>query len=144
LLSGISPSNLFSPGTDQKIGENNQIPGCSGIKLPNPTPDCGGIKNPNPTPGCGDINVPNPTPSCGGIKNPVSNPILPQPETNSFIDALNSGDLGGKGNILYASHSKGARGSTEGKHQKGETRKQKDQGGEKGDARRTPNPNKKR
>lgn len=39
-------------------------------------------------------------------------------------------------------HSKGARPSTEGKHQKGDERRGRDQGGEKGDARRRGNPNK--
>jgi RHS repeat-associated protein len=46
------------------------------------------------------------------------------------------------GVILYAEHTKGARPSTKGKHEKGQTRKNRDQGGEKGDARRKPNPNK--
>ncbi len=47
--------------------------------------------------------------------------------------------------IYYAAeHTKGARPSTKGKHEKGQTRKGRDQGGEKGDARRTPNPNKRR
>jgi RHS repeat-associated protein len=46
------------------------------------------------------------------------------------------------GVILYAEHTKGARPSTKGKHEKGQTRKGRDQGGEKGDARRKPNPNK--
>ncbi|MDP2813509.1 MAG: RHS repeat-associated core domain-containing protein [Erysipelotrichaceae bacterium] len=46
------------------------------------------------------------------------------------------------GVILYAEHTKGARPSTKGKHKKGQTRKGRDQGGEKGDARRKPNPNK--
>ncbi len=40
--------------------------------------------------------------------------------------------------IAMAEHTKGARNSTKNKHQKGNTRRQRDQGGEKGDARRTP------
>ena len=48
-------------------------------------------------------------------------------------------------NILYyKEHTKGARKSTQQKHQKGQSRKNKDSGGEKGDQRRTPNPNKRR
>jgi hypothetical protein len=48
------------------------------------------------------------------------------------------------GVIIYnaSEHTKNARQSTKEKHEKGQTRKQKDSGGEKGDARRKPNPNK--
>jgi RHS repeat-associated protein len=41
-------------------------------------------------------------------------------------------------------HTRGARGSTRGKHERGEARRRRDQGGEKGDARRRGNPNKRR
>jgi hypothetical protein len=40
-----------------------------------------------------------------------------------------------------AEHTKGKRPSTQEQHQTGQSRKKKDQGGEKGDARRRPNPN---
>ena len=46
--------------------------------------------------------------------------------------------------MAYKEHTKGARNSTKGKHQKGQTRKKKDNGGEKGDARRYYLGNKKR
>ncbi|WP_084757225.1 RHS repeat-associated core domain-containing protein [Clostridium sp. DMHC 10] len=46
--------------------------------------------------------------------------------------------------LFYKEHTNNARPSTEEKHQKGQTRKQRDSGGEKGDARRRPNPNKHR
>lgn len=45
---------------------------------------------------------------------------------------------------LYKEHTNGARPSTKNKHEKGQTRKNKDNFGEKGDARRKPNPNKRR
>ncbi|HBT65113.1 MAG TPA: hypothetical protein DEB10_10690 [Ruminococcaceae bacterium] len=48
----------------------------------------------------------------------------------------------GAGVYYYSEHTKGARPSTKGKHEKGQTRKGRDKGGEKGDARRKPNPNK--
>ena len=38
----------------------------------------------------------------------------------------------------YKEHTKGSRPSTEGKHEKGQARKKRDAGGEKGDSRRTP------
>ncbi|WP_238882331.1 DNRLRE domain-containing protein [Clostridium sp. YIM B02551] len=46
--------------------------------------------------------------------------------------------------LFYKEHTNNARPSTQEKHQKGQTRKQRDSGGEKGDARRRPNPNKRR
>ncbi len=45
---------------------------------------------------------------------------------------------------LYKEHTNNARPSTKGKHEEGETRRQRNQNGEKGDARRKPNPNKRR
>lgn len=46
--------------------------------------------------------------------------------------------------ILQAEHTKNARPSTKNKHQEGQRRKNIDKGGEKGDIRRRPNPNKRR
>jgi len=46
--------------------------------------------------------------------------------------------------LFYKERTKGTRPSTEEEHQKGQTRKQRDNRGEKGDARRMPNPNKRR
>lgn len=46
--------------------------------------------------------------------------------------------------IFFKEHTKGARPSTKGKHQEGQTRRQRDAGGEKGDARRTPRKDKKK
>jgi len=46
-----------------------------------------------------------------------------------------------KPTISEAEHTKGARKSTENKHERGQTRKNRDQGGEKGDARRRPRTN---
>jgi hypothetical protein len=54
------------------------------------------------------------------------------------------GSGGGSDDAPKGGHSKGKRPSTEGKHQKGDERRKRDQGGEKGDARRKPNPNKRR
>lgn len=45
---------------------------------------------------------------------------------------------------LYKEHTNNARPSTKGKHEEGETRRQRNQNGEKGDARCKPNPNKRR
>lgn len=42
----------------------------------------------------------------------------------------------------YKEHTKNSRPSTRGKHQAGQTKKSRNSGGEKGDARRTPNPHK--
>ncbi len=50
----------------------------------------------------------------------------------------------GKGLITFKEHTNNTRPSTEPKHQKGQARRQRDQGGEKGDARRNGNPNKRR
>ena len=46
--------------------------------------------------------------------------------------------------IYFKEHSKGARPSTKGKHQEGQARRQRDAGGEKGDARRTQRKDKKK
>ena len=46
--------------------------------------------------------------------------------------------------MYYKEHSSNQRPSNKNKHQKGQTRRQKDHGGEKGDARRRPNPNRRR
>lgn len=46
--------------------------------------------------------------------------------------------------LFYKEHTNNARPSTQEKHQKGQTRKQTDNRGEKGDSRRKPNPNKRR
>lgn len=46
--------------------------------------------------------------------------------------------------ILYKEHTKNSNPHNKNKHQKGQARKQRDAGGEKGDARRKPNPNKRR
>jgi len=61
---------------------------------------------------------------------PVSKIIL------GVTDGLIIGASIGAGIYLYKEHTKGARKSTEGKHQKGQRRKGKDKGGEKADARR--------
>ena len=46
--------------------------------------------------------------------------------------------------VFFKEHTKGARPSTKTKHQEGQARRQKDAGGEKGDARRTPRKDKKK
>ena len=55
-----------------------------------------------------------------------------------------SGGGSGSDDAPKGGHSKGKRPSTEERHQKGDERRKRDQGGEKGDARRKPNPNKRR
>ncbi len=53
-------------------------------------------------------------------------------------------ELGSNLLSMFKEHTKNARNSTKGKHQKGQTRRKKDNFGEKGDVRRNPNPNKRR
>lgn len=70
-----------------------------------------------------------------------------QISTSWFNSAFESlvGEIVNQANIrMEQEHTKGARKSTENKHQKGRRRNQMDKGGEKGDARRKPNPNKRR
>lgn len=64
-------------------------------------------------------------------------------EAAPYIVAGATAVLGGA-IIYFKEHSKGARPSTKGKHQEGQTRRQRDAGGEKGDARRIPRKDKKK
>jgi hypothetical protein len=61
-----------------------------------------------------------------------------------FSKSSGGGSGSGSDDAPKGGHSKGKRPSTEEKHQKGDERRKRDQGGEKGDARRKPNPNKRR
>jgi len=63
---------------------------------------------------------------------------------DGVINDNNTNILEARAGSGVTEHTKGARPSTKGKHEQGQARKQKDGGGEKGDARRKPNPNKRR